>query len=85
MKCLFHVALCIHLDNLTAELREKVYVRDLHCHKPIELLYYTAKYDPICTCIYCEQPEPYKNDKDYPPCMSCQDKPSFGKKVASEL
>ena len=79
MGCLFSCGSPLQdLDDLTAELREKVYVRDLHCHEPIELLYYTAKYDPIC--IYCGQPEPYKNNKDYPQCMSCQDKPSIGKK-----
>ena len=63
-----------------SRVERKGHVRGLHCHEPIELLYYTAKYDPICTCIYCGQPEPYKNDKDYPQCMSCQDKPSIGRK-----
>ena len=66
------------LHDMTAELSEKVYVRDLHCHEPIEILYYTAKYDPIC--IYCGLPESYKDDNNYPKCDSCKDKPSIAKK-----
>ncbi len=63
--------------ELPLDLTDKVYMRDLNCHEPIEILYYSAKYDPIC--IYCGQPEPFKNEKEYPQCDSCQDKPCIEK------
>lgn len=66
------------LDDLSAELKEKVFERDLNCHDPIEVLYYTAKYDPIC--IYCGQPESYTSNDKYPQCKSCKDKPIIPKR-----
>ena len=55
-----------------------VYTRQLHCEDPIEKLYYTAKYNPIC--IYCaEDMETMPVDR-YPQCDSCKDKPAIMKK-----
>ena len=51
-----------------------VYSRDLACFEPIEKLYYTAKYDPIC--VYCAEPaESSPNSEHYPQCQDCQEKP----------
>ena len=53
---------------------DEVFVRDLNCScaDPIKLLYYSAKYDPIC--IYCAKDELFTNiilnvkiAKDKPP------------------
>ena len=63
--------------DLPSELNDRVYVRQLNCHDPIEILYYTAKYEPIC--IYCGQPEPFKTEKEYPRCDNCKDKPPMEK------
>ena len=52
----------------------EVYTRELSCGEPIEKLYYTAKYSPIC--IYCA------DDVDsirYPQCSACKDKPEIKK------
>ena len=46
--------LCVHMRCIDMELTgklNKVYVRDVSCADPIEKLYYTAKYSPIC--VYC--------------------------------
>ena len=52
--------------ELTGKLNE-VYVRDVSCADPIEKLYYTAKYSPIC--VYRAELDP-KADH-YPQCHSC--------------
>ncbi len=39
--------------DIAPELCDLVFVRTLACGDPIEFLYYTAKYEPIC--IYCAQ------------------------------
>ncbi len=48
---------------------------DMPCGNPIEKLYYTAKYEPIC--IYCAtsvQVNPQGEDH-YPQCQDCDDNP----------
>ena len=52
-----------------------VYVRDISCDDPIEKLYYSAGYEPIC--IYCAQEVTEDTDsasKSYPQCGNCKDK-----------
>ena len=47
-----------------------VYVRDVTCGDPIEKLYYTAKYPPIC--VYCASSVEPAQDTDYlPQCTDC--------------
>ena len=43
-----------------------------------EALYYSAKYEPIC--VYCARPQPFTDDKQYPLCVDCKDKPPVLKK-----
>ena len=47
-------------------------VRDHDCFDPIEKLYYSAKYTPIC--VHCGVEEPYTKEKEYPVCVNCSDK-----------
>ena len=61
------------LDLNLPEIYKDVDIRDHSCHDPIEVLYYTAKYAPIC--IYCAEDEPYGRENEYPKCRSCSDKP----------
>jgi hypothetical protein len=63
--------------DLPAELEQKVYVRELRCHDPIEILYYTAKYEPIC--IYCGEREPFSEAYLYPQCKDCKNKQPIAK------
>ena len=60
------------------ELKDAVFVKSLNCCEPAEILYYTAKYEPIC--IYCGQMEPFSNDMCYPQCEDCKDRPAISKK-----
>ena len=63
--------------NLPGKLAH-VYVRDMSCGDPIEKLYYTAKYPPIC--IYCATSvEPNPEDAHYPQCKDCSAKPHINK------
>ena len=55
-----------------------VYTRQLHCEEPIEKLYYSAKYNPIC--IYCAEDVNTVPADRYPQCDSCKDKPAIMKK-----
>ena len=57
------------------EIYKDVDIQDHSCHDPIEVLYYTAKYAPIC--IYCAEDEPYGRENEYPKFRSCSDKPSI--------
>lgn len=45
-------------------------IRDHDCYDPIEILYYSAKNDPIC--MYCAVDHPYTSDEYYPICSDCQ-------------
>ena len=52
---------------------------DVHdCYDPIEKLYYSAKFDPIC--IYCAADQPFTSDDQYPQCSNCKDKEPIRKK-----
>ena len=53
----------------------EVEIRDHECNDPIEVLYYSAKYSPIC--IYCAKDEGYGNGNEYPRCENCKDKPAI--------
>lgn len=55
-----------------------VYTRALHCEDPIEKLYYSAKYSPIC--IYCAIDVDVVPEDRYPQCDSCKDKTPIMKK-----
>lgn len=59
----------LHLD----EEFNDVEVKDHECFDMIEVLYYSAKYEPIC--IYCGEVEPYISDDEYPQCQNCNSKP----------
>lgn len=56
-----------------------VEIREHDCSDPIERLYYTAKYSPIC--VYCAADQPYTTENEYPQCASCNDKPPIYKKT----
>ena len=64
--------------DLAPELRDIVFVRSLQCGDPIERLYYTAKYEPIC--IYCAEPVANSDTGNYPQCDQCMEKPCISKK-----
>ena len=53
-------------------------VRDHDCNDIIEKLYYSASLTPIC--VYCGKEEPYTDDKKYPQCSLCKEKPPVTKK-----
>ena len=65
--------------NLPDQFSDVVFVRQLHCHDPIENLYYTAKYEQIC--IYCGQLQAFTSNLEYPQCINCKEKPVIKKKV----
>ena len=46
--------------ELPSDLIDTVFVRSLNCNEPIEALYYSAKYQPIC--VYCAKPQDLIND-----------------------
>ena len=62
--------------NLTGSLAE-VYVREITCNEPIEKLYYSAKYEPIC--IYCALPQPFSDPNFYPQCAGCSNREKIKK------
>ena len=67
--------------DLGPELCELVFVRTLTCGDPIEILYYTAKYEHIC--VHCAQPmddSASENSENYPQCAMCSDKPAIKRK-----
>ena len=47
--------------DLPSDLVDEVFIRDLYCTDPIEVLYYSATYDPIC--IYCAKDGGTRRDK----------------------
>ena len=63
--------------NLPEEF-SNVEIRDHHCKDPIEKLYYSAKFEPIC--VYCGVIEPYSVEGQYPQCQECQSLPPIKKK-----
>ena len=40
-----------------------------NCQDPIEKLYYSAKYEPIC--VYCARNKPWTIPDQYPQCQEC--------------
>jgi len=63
--------------NLPEQLRD-VYMREMCCEEPIEKLYYSAKYKPIC--VYCAE-DVDKVEKDcYPQCAYCSDRPKISRR-----
>ena len=55
-----------------------VYVRDISCEEPIERLYYTAMYPPICV-YWAHSVSDKSNSEFYPQCPSCGDKSKIPK------
>ena len=51
----------------------EVYTRKMNCMEPIERLYYSAKYSPVC--IYCAADVNEVPKDKYPQCVGCKDKP----------
>ena len=82
--------LCMALDDLSfscgaslqeaeipSQLKNLVYVKNMHCNEPTEKLYYSAKFEDIC--IYCAANVPPWSDSEpyYPQCDDCTDKPKI--------
>ena len=55
-----------------------VEIRDHCCGDPVEKLYYSAKFDPIC--VYCGNQQPFTSTDVYPQCTDCSEKPPIHKK-----
>ena len=55
-----------------------VYVQDIVCGEPVEKLYYSAKYPPIC--LQCATPvDPNTESDHYPQCTDCSGRPHIKK------
>jgi len=55
----------------------EVYTRKILCEQPIEKLYYSAKYSPIC--VYCAADVESVPKEKYPQCEDCAHKPAIRK------
>ena len=56
------------------KMADVVYVRNIVCGEPVEKLYYSAKYPPIC--VYCATPvDPNTESDHYPQCTDCSGRP----------
>ena len=57
-----------------------VYVREHNCFEPIEKLYFSAGFEPIC--IFCaeEDVEDVEDSENYPMCSACMDRDPIKKK-----
>ena len=65
--------------KLTDRLSE-VCVRDLQCFDPVEKLYYSMKYDPIC--VYCCEDKTLTSPANcYPQCEKCNSRPPIRKRL----
>ena len=62
----------------------EVDVRGHDCHDVVEKLYYSAKFDPICTYRGKDKPYTDKNNYQFSACHSCKDKPAIKKQVDFE-
>jgi len=64
-------------DSIPSDLKDVVYVRNMHCNEPTEKLYYSAKFLDIC--IHCAGDVPPWSDSElyYPQYEDCQDKPKI--------
>ena len=65
--------------DLPAEL-DTVCVKDHGCGDPVEKLYYSAGYDPICLYCSSEDLDQSVPDNVYPLCHSCKDKKHIPKR-----
>ena len=54
------------------------YIREHNCFDPVEKLYYSAGFEPIC--IYCAAEGVEERDGFYPKCSACSDKPLVKKR-----
>jgi hypothetical protein len=64
-----------HLD-LPDEFKD-IEIRTHSCNDPIERLYYSANFQPIC--VYCGKNEPFTEPNLYPQCADCRCKPLIHK------
>ena len=64
--------------DLLSDLVDELFIGDLNCSDPIELLYYSAEYNPVY--VYCAKNEPYSSDKYYPQSKDCKNKPPIARK-----
>ena len=53
----------------------EVYTRKISCEQPIEKLYYSAKYSPIC--VHCAADVESVPKEKYPQCADSADKPAI--------
>ena len=59
---------------------EHVCIRDIQCGEPVEKLYYSMKYDPIC--IHCCSEEKLQfREGFYPQCGQCTNKNPIAKRT----
>ena len=58
----------------------EVFVRSVNCFDPIEKLYYSAGYEPIC--LYCagQVDTATESTSYYPQCIHCSSKPQVSRK-----
>ena len=60
--------------EIPTELADIVYVKTMHCHEPIERLYYAADFESICVYCAAEVPPWSNQELYYPQCEDCADK-----------
>ena len=76
---------CVGLNSNRAKLVElnlgnsfkEVDVRDHLCGDPVEKLYYSAGFEPIC--VYCARDQPFMCADQYPQCPDCSHRPAVKK------
>ena len=61
-------------------LLSEVCVREIQCHYPVEKLYFSMNYDPICIHCCCEE-NLASEEGCYPQCDQCKDRVPIRKKV----
>ena len=65
-------------SDLPQDMNDMVFTRNLNCNKPIEKLYYSAKFTDICIHCSSESVSPWNDPKDfYPQCEICSEKEKF--------
>ena len=61
-----------------------VCVRHIECYDPLEKLYFSMKYDPICICC-CGDKNRKSTEGYYPQCELCADKTPIAKSLNSQF
>ena len=63
--------------EIPTEVADVVYVKKMHCHEPIERLYYAADFNNIC--VHCgAEVSPWLNKElNYPQCEDYAEKPKI--------